>query len=175
MTSDSPEKRSSSSFPTRESGACTSRELASGQKPLQPEESTRLYESSFLHDLLNSAGGLRGYLELLLEIDDLAVIKKYAVNSIVLCDSLVDEIEYHRHFVLAESGRLNPVLADTTTAEILQLTALTLSNHAVSKGRHIEILKEGSEKITTDKVLLSRILVNMTKNAIEATEEGGTV
>lgn len=139
------------------------------------EESVQRYESSFLHDLLNSAGGLRGYLELLHETDDPSVMKKYAAHSMILCDSLIDEIEYHRQFLLAESGALQPILNETTTDEILQQTALTLKNHAVTKGRHIEILAGHSGKIATDKVLLSRILVNMTKNAIEATEEGGVV
>ncbi|MCL2863709.1 MAG: ATP-binding protein [Methanimicrococcus sp.] len=219
MTSDPPEHKivpHSCLTRDRNDDVHASRELAPSHDSKQPE-SVGLYDSSFLHDLLNSAGGLRGYLELLLEVDDSASMKRYAANSILLCDSLIEEIEYHRQYILAEKGRLKPVLAETTTKEILRLTALTLDNHSVSKGRHIEILKDGSagscssagsvgsaepavsggsggsggsvgsvssvssvvssgtEKITTDKVLLSRILVNMTKNAIEATDKGGTV
>ena len=176
MTSDSSEHQKLPPFCwNRKNDVYTPREPALGHDLFWSKEYAGHYESTFLHDLLNSAGGLQGYLELLLEIDDPVVMKKYAANSNVLCESLIDEIEYHRQFILAESGRLNLVLTETTADEILQLTALKLNNHSVSKGRHIEILKDCSEKITTDKVLLSRILVNMTKNAIEATEEGGTV
>ena len=139
------------------------------------DEDVRLYEFSFLHDLLNSAGGLRGYLELLEESSDLGRIKKYALNSQILCDSLISEIEYHRQFLHAKNGSFKPVLTETTTTEILQLTVLTLNNHSVSKERNIEISIDCSKKLETDMVLLSRLLVNMTKNAIEATENGGTV
>jgi len=139
------------------------------------DEHTRMYESIFLHDLLNSVGGLRGYLELAGETENLSSIKKYASNSLFLCDSLIDEIEYHRQFLLAKNGNFKPISADTTTTEILKLTVLTLDKHAVSKDRKIEISIDCSEKIQTDKVLLSRLLVNMTKNAIEATEDSGIV
>ena len=138
-------------------------------------EHMRLYESTFLHDLLNSAGGLRGYLELVDETEDIRPIKKYVSNSLVLCDSLIDEIEYHRQFLFANNGNFKPALADTTTTEILKLTILTLGRHAVSKDREIEISVDCSEKIQTDKVLLSRLLVNLTKNAIEATGDGEIV
>ena len=50
------------------------------------DETSGFYESAFLHDLLNSAGGLRGYLELLEEVDDLVSMKKYVRNSLILCD-----------------------------------------------------------------------------------------
>ena len=139
------------------------------------DEHSRLYESVFLHDLLNSAGGLRGYLELIGETENISSLKKYASNSLVLCDSLIDEIEYHRQFLRTKDGSFDLGLAETTTTEILQLTALTLDKHAVSKNRNIEISIDCSEKIQTDKVLISRLLVNLTKNAIEATDDGGIV
>ena len=139
------------------------------------DEASGFYESAFLHDLLNSAGGLRGYLELLDEVDDLVSMKKYVRNSLTLCDSLISEVEYHRQFMHAKNGDFKPVLVETTTTDILQLTVLTLNSHVVSKYRKIEIANDCFEKIETDVVLLSRLLVNMTKNAIEATESGGTV
>ena len=139
------------------------------------DEVIRLYELSFLHDLLNSAGGLRGYLELLHEINDPDHLKKYVSNSLILCDSLINEVEYHREFLLAKNGNFKPVLSDTNANEILQLTVLILSHHSVSKGCKIELSRDCAETIETDKVLLSRLLVNMTKNAVEATEDGGVV
>ena len=75
----------------------------------------------------------------------------------------------------AKNGDFKPVLAKTTTTQILQLTVLTLNSHVVSKCRKIKISKDCSKKIETDMVLLSRLLVNMVKNAVEATENGGTV
>ncbi len=130
---------------------------------------------AFLHDLLNSVGGLHGFLELMTETDDPAKIKKYASNALFLCDSLVEEIEYHRDFLRAETGTFQLVMEETKIRDILKLTALKLNTHAVSKGRTIEIAEAPDESVLTDKIVLSRILVNMTKNAVEATEEGGSV
>lgn len=129
----------------------------------------------FLHDILNSAGGLHGFLELMTEIDDPEKLKKYSQNALFLCDSLIEEIEYHRGILKTESNQFQPVLEETKTSDILELTALKLKTHTVSRGREIEIIDSPTGSVVTDKVLLSRILVNMTKNAIEATEEGGSV
>ncbi|WNY23258.1 hypothetical protein MmiHf6_05630 [Methanimicrococcus hongohii] len=138
-------------------------------------DETRQNALLFLHDILNSAGGLRGFLELMNEIDDPEKLKKYSTNALFLCDSLIEEIEYHRDFLRTESNTLRPVLEETSTHEILELAALKLKTHNVSKGRTIEISDGPDESVVTDKIILSRILVNMTKNAIEATEEGGSV
>lgn len=138
-------------------------------------EETRRASFLFLHDILNSVGGLYGFLELMLEMDDPDKIKKYTSNALVLCDSLIEEIQYHREFLMVDSGRFNLVTGETKTHDILELTALKLKSHDVSKGRAIEIVDGPVESIVTDKVLLSRILVNMTKNAVEATDEGGSV
>ncbi|MDV0445590.1 hypothetical protein MmiAt1_11750 [Methanimicrococcus sp. At1] len=148
---------------------------ASHHLSVRSPEMMQQTEFAFLHDILNSAGGLRGYLELLTEIDDPEKMKKYSANAILLCDSMVEEIEYHRAFLKAEGNQFKPVLEVTKTHEILELTAMKLKLHDVSKGRSIEIVDGPVESIATDKVLLSRILVNMTKNAIEATVEGGSV
>ncbi|WNY28253.1 hypothetical protein MmiEs2_04370 [Methanimicrococcus stummii] len=129
----------------------------------------------FLHDILNSAGGLHGFLELMAESDDPEKLKKYAANALFLSHSLIEEIEYHRDFLRAETKTFNPVLEETKAHEILNLAALKLKMHNASKGRNIEIVDGLDETVITDKVLLSRILVNMTKNAIEATDDGGSV
>ncbi|MDR0767008.1 MAG: HAMP domain-containing histidine kinase [Methanosarcinales archaeon] len=129
----------------------------------------------FLHDILNSAGGLHGFLELMTESDDPEKLKKYASKALILCDSLIEEIEYHRDFLRAENNTFRPVMEETKTYDILKLAALKLKMHHVSKGRTIEITDDSNESVITNKVLLSHILVNMVKNAIEATEEGGTV
>ena len=141
---------------------------------LMPEE-VRQNCLVFLHDILNSAGGLHGFLELMTEIDDPEKLKRYVNNAFILCDSLVEEIHYHREFLLTESEQLEPVLENTKISDILELTVLKLKSHRVSKDRKIEITECPSGMISTDKVLLSRVLVNMIKNAIEAVEEGEAV
>ncbi|MCL2141346.1 MAG: HAMP domain-containing histidine kinase [Methanimicrococcus sp.] len=131
--------------------------------------------AAFLHDILNTAGGLAGFLEMIVEYDDPVKMKKYAVNSLELCQSLIEEIQYNRQLLLAENNILNLMISETPTKDILQLTILKLKRHSVSRGRTIEIEEDAGITIRTDKVLISRILVNMVKNAVEATIEGGNV
>lgn len=147
---------------------------AHGETNRMPDERNQA-AFAFLHDLLNSVGGLHGFLELMTEIDDPAKLKKYASNALFLCNSLIEDIEYHRDFLRAEAGTFHLVLEETKIRDILESTALKLKTHDVSKGRTIEIAEAPDESVLTDKIVLSRILVNMTKNAVEATEEGGSV
>ena len=163
----------------RDSHIHTSEEgtLQESSKPLcilSPEEISQ-NRAAFLHDLLNTAGGLSGYLELIVEYDDPVKMKKYAVSSLELCQFLIEEIQYNRQLLLAENNILNLMISETPTKDILQLAVLKLKRHSVSKGRTIEIEEDAGVVIRTDKVLISRILVNMVKNAVEATEEGGNV
>jgi len=129
----------------------------------------------FLHDILNSAGGLYGFLELMKESDDPEKLKKYAENAFVLCDSLVEELHYQREFLLTESAQIEPVIEDTKISDVLEMTLLKIKSHRVAKDRNIEIADCPPGNIATDKVLLSRILVNIVKNAVEATDEGEAV
>ena len=130
----------------------------------------------FLHDILNSAGGLRGFLELMEDSDNPAKIKKYASNAFLLCDSLIHEIEYYRSFLKTGCRDDHLITIEEVKAhEILELTALKLKMHSVSKERTIEVASGPDISVMTDKTLLSYILINLVKNAVEATEEGGTV
>lgn len=131
--------------------------------------------SVFFHDILNSAGGLRGFLELMNESDDLEKLQKYASNALLLCDSLIEELEYQRDFLKMESGHFHLPIEEASVQDILELTALKLKKHPVSKGRVIEIANCSDESLNTNKILVSRILVNVVKNAVEATEKGGTI
>jgi signal transduction histidine kinase len=130
---------------------------------------------SFLHDLLNSAGGLSGFLEMMAETDDSEKLKKYASNALFLCGSMVEEINSYQDFLRAETGTFRLAAEETKVSDILESTALKLKEHDVSKGRTIEVADFPEVSVLTDKVLLSRVLVNLVKNAVENTEQGGSV
>ena len=130
----------------------------------------------FLHDILNSAGGLRGFLELADESCDQENVKKCTLNALQLCDSLIEEIEHYRSFLTGLQDYRSASKEEVKAHDILELTALKLKMHSVSKGRTIEVASDSADvSVVTDKTLLSYILVNLTKNAVEATKEGGTV
>jgi signal transduction histidine kinase len=130
----------------------------------------------FFHDVLNTAGGMQGYVRLLEE--DLREDSKELVDIRMLGDlagQLVDEIESQRDLVLAESGDLEVDAAPVRPVELLEDLRALYSSHPVASGREIRMVDVWDGDLSTDSRLLSRVLGNMLKNALEATEIGGTV
>jgi len=132
-------------------------------------------ERTFFHDVLNTAGGLRGYTELLLESepDELPEVAA-TVNDI--SQRLIDEIQNQRSLMAAEAGELSPALTSIRTKEILEELAVAYRHHEVAEGKIITVAAD-SDDVTaqSDHTLLLRVLGNMVKNALEASSEGETV
>lgn len=130
-----------------------------------------MLEKIFYHDILNIVGSLNGVSELLIRSQkDEETAGKYIgiVNN--LSKELLDEILSQRVMVFAEEGGLEPDIVEVNTFEIINEVANYLSHHNVSSGKKIEIRQHAyAGKIYTDPMLLKRVIINMTKNALEAT------
>lgn len=129
-------------------------------------------ERMFFHDVLNTAAGVRGLLEALTTMPE-----KQRDETIFLtyrmADFLVDEIAGGRNLAAAERGDLLVQTASTDARKILQNVSEFYVNHPVSRGKNIIITEvTGPYTITTDKSLLKRVLGNLVKNALEASQEG---
>jgi len=132
-------------------------------------------ERMFFHDVLNAAGGLRGLIGLLAdpETEERAELAELAVR---LSEQVVEEIESQRDLAAAERGDLEPERGEVDAVKTLEQVAAVYSRHPLGVGRRIEIgAPEGSPKITTDEVLLRRVLGNLVKNALEASAAGESV
>ncbi|MEI8073460.1 MAG: HAMP domain-containing sensor histidine kinase [Bacteroidota bacterium] len=136
-----------------------------------------MLEKIFYHDILNIVGSLNGVSELLVRSQkDEETAGKYIgiVNN--LSKELLDEILSQRVMVFAEEGDLVAVLEVVNTIDIINEVATYLSHHTVCSNRNIEIQKLAySGLINTDPMLLKRVIINMTKNALEATPKAGVV
>lgn len=132
-------------------------------------------ERTFFHDVLNTAGGLRGYTELLLESepDELPEVAA-TVNEI--SQRLIDEIQNQRSLMAAEAGELSPALTSIRTKELLEELAVAYRHHEVAEGKIITVAADSDDlTLQSDHTLLLRVLGNMVKNALEASSEGETV
>ncbi|BDU78166.1 sensor histidine kinase [Mesoterricola sediminis] len=134
-----------------------------------------MLETAFLHDLGNTLSALSCWADLLKEGDvDLA---SAAARIVDLSGRLSDAVNHQRLLVQAERGEvpvdLQPVEADPFLASLQE----SLAPHPMvrSKGLHLRLRGLRGARITTDPVLLLRVLSNMAVNAVEAAGPGETV
>jgi signal transduction histidine kinase len=130
-------------------------------------------ERLFLHDVLNTARGLRGLSEIIVSGnggrgDDLALLNRLATH-------LIDEIEAHRELAAAERGDLAVKPRQLLAGEILGEVRDCVQRHQRSRGRQLEVLVADGTTLRSDPLLLRRALVNLAINAIEATPAGGRI
>ncbi|AMV71640.1 ATP-binding protein [Desulfuromonas carbonis] len=139
------------------------------------EKRRQALERIFFHDILNLAGGIRGFAEVLLEPEEENPAR--VVDHIRgAAERIIDEILAQRTLAAAESQDLepqpSPVAADSLLGQVLNIYRF----HEVSQGRDLMHAKNGAVGLlVSDPTLLGRVLGNMVKNALEATPRGGVV
>lgn len=143
---------------------------------ISSQKRRRNLERIFFHDILNSAGGLKGFLSFLQEIDDPAEKKEMLHEVNELSNTLIDEIQAQKMILAAETGDL--ALRPTTvgSGEVLENALRRIQHHQAVEGKELSIAPSSeSFTITADVSLLLRVLENMIKNALENSASGGTV
>ncbi|MCK9450724.1 MAG: HAMP domain-containing histidine kinase [Bacteroidales bacterium] len=137
------------------------------------EKRRQVLERLFFHDIINTAGGLRGFIQFLEETDDPAEQKEYTKVAARLSETLIEEILSQRGLLAAERGDLVVNFAEVDILNLIKEVIQQIQHHKVSEDR--QIIKASTShgiRITTDAVLLKRVLVNLLKNAVEASLKG---
>jgi len=139
------------------------------------EKRRTVLERIFLHDIMNTVGGIHGFAEILGEADP-SEAEEFRGIIYELSTKLIDEINAHRELIAAENNEL-PVHPDSIDSMALLQDVLNLYRKAeVAKQRYILIDSDAQQIVlTSDKVLLTRVLGNMVKNALEASSPGDTI
>ena len=144
-------------------------------RDITDEKRRQVLERMFFHDILNSAGGLHGMLEIL---DDLQGEDETELKHTLrdLSEQIVEEIQSQRDLLAAEEGHLSVKITDLNAPELLTRLCGLYRRHLVGHHRQINLLPaKGQPVIWADGVLLGRVLGNLIKNALEASERGQTV
>lgn len=132
-------------------------------------------ERLFFHDVINTAGGVQGLLSVM-ETADPGELKGYLSTAVSASDRLVDQILSQKDLAAAERGELSLRAAEVGTAELLREVAGLFAAHEVAKDKRVELAADCADAVlTTDRTLLSRVIGNMTKNALEAEPAGSVV
>jgi len=144
-------------------------------RDISAQKRRAVLERAFFHDVLNIAGGLLALVELLAMDEEASAAGEYRQDLERLASGIVDEITAHRELMAAESGDLQPDPRSVPVAEVVRSVVEMYRHHPTAEGRQILLLPPAEADIVTDPTLLRRVLGNLLKNALEATDEGGAV
>jgi signal transduction histidine kinase len=130
-------------------------------------------QRTFFHDVLNTAGCIRGYADYLVleSAEDPETYQRIAE----LTARLIEAIQAERDLCHAEAGDLQLHPEVVYVPALLDALRLQYRRHPVAEGRAIVVGEVWEGAIVTDRQLLQRVLENMLKNALEATAAGNTV
>lgn len=142
------------------------------------EKRRQVLERIFFHDIINTAGAIRGVVDLMTDIENYDEFREYGLDLILnqASTQLVDELQAQRQLLAAERGDLHVVPQMVPVQPLLQKVAAIYSNHHVADNKFIKIDPDSADvSIWSDHALLGRVIGNMTKNALEASAAGDTV
>jgi K+-sensing histidine kinase KdpD len=133
-------------------------------------------EKIFFHDLLNSIGGLNGLLTVLKEETNPDDALELINLSEEVSRNILEEILLQRDIRAAEKGELIVNAELTNSIELLDSVIRKIGFHEVVKDRRIVKASDPADiDFETDENLLQRVMINLVKNALEATQSEGTV
>lgn len=142
---------------------------------ISDEKRRYVLERIFFHDILNTASGIFGFAELLGVVGE-AELKECQDHLYILSQQLIEEIHSQRDLMKAENHELTVTFKQVDALHFINELAALYKGHEVARSKKISII-QGSREVAfqTDAVLLARVLGNMLKNALEASEGGETV
>ena len=139
------------------------------------EKRREALERTFFHDILNTAGNVLGA-SYLLRTGKEGARDRFLDLISRGSEQLVEEINSHRMLLSAERGTLKIDPETVNSLPTLEKVRLQYSSSPLAQDRTITI-DPGSEaaEFESEETLLTRVLGNLLKNALEATKPGGTV
>ncbi len=140
------------------------------------EKRREVLERTFFHDIINSAGGIQSIAEIFKHSEDPGEQDELRIMLANLAGELLDEIRAQRELLAAERWELEPQVETFRSSELLDDLHCLYQRHPVGEGKHLAI-HPGSQdtEIVNARALAFRVIGNMIKNALEASQSGGTV
>ncbi|EFL50513.1 histidine kinase [Solidesulfovibrio fructosivorans JJ]] len=139
------------------------------------EKALRNFERLFFHDILNAVSGIKGIHDLIAlelpenQVQDLDLLRR-AINDIQ------DIVETQKDFLTVEAREYQHVRTRLDTLELLHYLAAYCQSFNHEPKRVLCVDPEApSIDVSSDARIIQRIMVNMVKNALEASGPGESV
>ncbi len=134
------------------------------------EKRRAVMERIFFHDILNSVNNIGCLSQLMVRSEDPDGGMGFMLAQLDgMVNALGEEIHSHRLLTLAEKGNYEPESAEIQTLDMLRAEVMKYNQAALLESKNVRIDPSSENTgIMTDWPLLSRVLGNMLKNAIEA-------
>jgi len=137
---------------------------------ISAEKRRQVLEQVFFHDIKNLLAGLSGYSQLM----SLQTGGRAAETIVRLSRILNSEVEAQALVARAEAGDLTARWETVDLESIVKDLAEIFREYPCAKGKGWQVF-DGPPDLVTDRSVLLRILVNMVKNAYEASGPGDEV
>lgn len=136
----------------------------------------RVLERLFYHDLLNTAGGISSYLSFVNDPENKEQKDEFVSIAGRLSKELIEEINGFKYLTAAENKEYELDIETISCGQLVNDVVSSLRYSFIAESKSIEVENEfPQQNIKTDPVLLRRVLINMLKNALEATADNGWV
>lgn len=141
------------------------------------EKRREALERIFFHDVMNTAGGVKGLADLMTQTSLPEAAMRDAAGMIAdSANQLIEEIGAQRALSAAESGDLKVMPQEAHSLDMIDRVVRHFHSYCASRGKEVR-MDDATDPLgfTTDPVLLRRVLVNLVKNALEAVPAGAVV
>lgn len=139
------------------------------------EKRLAMMERIFYHDTLNLVSGMKGLCDLLRQTKGSPQQSELDLLAFAV-DRVADMILSQREFSQAERGAYEVTSAKLWSRPLLEDIVDLMRQEPAGRDKILTVAQDCADTIfSSDRKLLTRILVNMVKNALEATPAGGTV
>jgi hypothetical protein len=144
---------------------------------ISSEKRREALEQTFFHDIMNRAGAVEG-ISIMLASQECSPEERADFMGMlsVSARALMEEIRSQSTLLAAEKGDLAVNPSDCNSLGMLQSAAAVCKAFGFADDKHVAILP-GAQSVPfrTDATLLSRVLLNLLKNALEASSRGDVV
>jgi len=139
---------------------------------ISSEKRNQMLENVFFHDILNRLGGLTGLVQIIKLENTQPELEEYIDVLDTIGELVVEDIQIQRFLKAAENANLIVNIREYSAFDIVDSVRKQIAFNPVLKNRKLVLCTNCPDfRFKTDAALLKRILLNMAKNAAEASPD----